>query len=44
MEVARKWVKAVGPNDAKLRAVADNRGRGAFSIEVLKVALEKSYT
>jgi hypothetical protein len=39
--VAKTWVGAVNDRDAKLRSIADNRGRGAFSIQIFKVALEK---
>jgi len=39
--VARTWVGATSNKDKRLRAIADDRGRGAFSIEIFKVALEK---
>jgi len=40
-KVARKWVGAESDLDKRLTTVADNQGRGAFSIQILKVALEK---
>lgn len=40
-QVARTWVSATCDVDERLTAVADNMGRGAFSISILKVALEK---
>lgn len=39
--VARKWVGAENDLDKRLTIVADNQGRGAFSIQILKIALEK---
>jgi hypothetical protein len=41
VKVAMKWVNARSENDPALRKVGDDKGRGAFSIGVLKVALEK---
>lgn len=40
-KVARKWVGANSDSDKRLTTIADNQGRGAFSIQILKVALEK---
>ena len=41
LKIAMKWVHARSENDPALRKVGDDKGRGAFSIGVLKVALEK---
>jgi hypothetical protein len=42
METAMKWVNTSDETDKKLRLVADNEGRGAFSVDILKVVLEKN--
>ena len=41
LQISMKWVGAKHARDPALNEVADARGRGAFSISVLKVALEK---
>jgi len=41
MNCSIKWVRAKDSHDDKLRLVADNQGRGAFSIDVMKAVLEK---
>jgi hypothetical protein len=41
LQISMKWVGAKHARDPVLNKVADARGRGAFSISVLKVALEK---
>lgn len=41
LKIAMNWVHAKSETDPALRKVGDDKGRGAFSIGVLKVALEK---